>query len=315
MQIYNHISEIEKPFSNAVVTIGNFDGVHNGHLALLQKVRSKAEEINGTTVAITFSPHPLVVIRPDKRPPLITLSKQKTELIAATGLIDHLIIIPFDQEFAEMSAQKFIHDLLLKTCGMKAIVVGPDYAFGRKREGNIDLLRSLAADLAFDVIVPDWVMPASGNERISSTRIREVVAAGHVDEAVAMLGRHYQIRGEVISGRKRGGKLLGFPTANIALDDELCPATGVYAVTVQKNDATWQGVANIGYSPTFDDHIFTIEAHLLDFTGDLYGSIIRVNFIKRLRSEMKFSGIEALSEQIQKDIESARDLFSAMETA
>jgi riboflavin kinase/FMN adenylyltransferase len=194
---------------------------------------------------------------------------------------------------------------------MKAIVVGEDYSYGNRRKGNLDSLRSDAERLDFDVVlVPSvkFTLPDTG--RISSTRIRELVMAGNVSEAQKLLGRHYQVRGKVVSGRNRGGNLLGFPTANIHLADELCPKTGVYAVTVECLGNRYKGVANIGFSPTFDDHLYTMEVHLLDFKRDIYGEKIRVNFIERIRDEVKFSGIPQLSEQIQKDIHAARGVLS-----
>ncbi|GBC60502.1 riboflavin biosynthesis protein RibF [Desulfonema ishimotonii] len=194
---------------------------------------------------------------------------------------------------------------------MKAFVVGGDYAFGKNREGNLDFLRAASDRLGFELIVADWIQTRTDeSSRISSTRIRELVMAGDMDIAHRMLGRHYQIRGTVEHGRKRGGKLLGCPTANISLHDELAPKTGVYAVTVECLGGRYKGVANIGYSPTFDDHIYTVEVHILDFSGDIYGEKIRVNFIHRIRDEKKFSGIEELSGQIQHDIATARGLLS-----
>jgi len=169
----------------------------------------------------------------------------------------------------------------------------------------------MAEKYHFEVILPDWVRGTDSNiNRISSTQIRELVMEGRVDETEPFLGRHYQIRGKVVKGRERGGSQLGFPTANIKLYDELCPQMGVYAVTVETTTDTFNGVANIGYSPTFDDHIFTIEVHILDFSQDLYGSRIRVNMIKRLRDEIKFPDIDALSAQIRADIESARKILA-----
>lgn len=305
MQLIEDLSKITKPFPNAVLTIGNFDGVHKGHLALFELVRKKAKELSGTAVAITFDPHPLVVLRPERRPPLITLREQKVELIQKSNLLDALIMIPFNRDFAAMGARDFI-DLLIKKIGMKAIIVGPDYAFGRNREGNISLLKELGKECGFEVLVPDWVLPENAEDRISSTAIRKTVAEGRMEEVVPMLGRFYQVRGVVEHGRKRGGDLLGFPTANIRLADELCPAGGVYAVTVEGPMGFHLGVANIGYSPTFEDKIFTVEVFLLDFKGELYGEKIRVNFVKRLREEKKFSGVEALSAQIKADVEETR---------
>ncbi|MBF0467318.1 MAG: bifunctional riboflavin kinase/FAD synthetase [Desulfamplus sp.] len=312
MELIEDIDKIEKPFKNAVVTIGNFDGVHKGHQALFDKVMEESDSISGTSIAITFEPHPLKALS-KKAPPLITRKDQKVELISASG-IDKLICIPFTKEFAAISAQEFIDHLLIDKIGMKVIVVGPDYSFGKNREGSIDFLLKAGEDKGFRVIVPDWVndpeaTDGSEKDRISSTMIRNLVMDGRVDETKRFLGRHYQIRGKVVKGRERGGSKLGFPTANIKLHDELCPRMGVYAVTVETAKGNFKGVANIGYSPTFDDHLFTIEVHILDFSADIYGTRIRVNMIKRLRDEKKFASIEELSNQIRSDIETARTIL------
>ena len=309
MQIITDLNAIEKPFKNAVVTTGNFDGVHIGHQALFYEVIERADAVDGTSVAITFDPHPIRVLKQNGHPPLITLLSQKTELIESTG-VDVLIVIPFTKEFAAFTAHEFVADILVKKIGMQAIVVGSDYTFGRNREGDLDLLRKMARELGFEVIQADWIQgPDTHADRISSTRVRELVMAGDMARTKKHLGRYYQIRGQVASGRNRGGRLLGFPTANINLHDELSPKTGVYAVTVDFRKNQLKGVANIGYSPTFDDHIFTVEVHILDFEQDIYGEEIRVNFIQRLREEKKFSGIDELSDQINKDILKARKIL------
>jgi riboflavin kinase/FMN adenylyltransferase len=232
------------------------------------------------------------------------------ELIEKSG-VDVLIAVPFNKEFAAITADVFLEDILVRQIGMKAMVVGGDYSFGRNREGNLDFLRKRSEDLAFELIVADWIQPPNnGAPRISSTRIRELVEEGNVTDARKMLGRDYQIRGTVVKGRNRGGKLLNCPTANIQLQDELAPKTGVYAVTVEYNGQRYKGVANIGYSPTFDDHIYTVEVHILDFDRSIYGDRIRVNFVQRIRDEKKFSGLPELSDQIRKDIEYARETIS-----
>jgi riboflavin kinase/FMN adenylyltransferase len=195
--------------------------------------------------------------------------------------------------------------------GMKAIVVGKDYSFGKNREGDIDFLKSYAPEYGFEVIVAGWIKtPKNVAPRISSTKIRELVSDGMMVQAEKMLGRPYQIRGRVVTGRDRGGKLLGIPTANINLHDELCPKTGIYAVTVECRSNKYSGVANIGYSPTFDDHEFTVEVHIFDFNDDIYGEKIRVNFIERIRDEKKFSNITELIDQINRDIIAARNILS-----
>ena len=310
MELIKHIDKIEKPFKNAVITIGNFDGVHIGHQALFYEVIEKADSIGGTSIVMTFDPHPVRVLKQNGHLPLITLNEQKIELIENSG-IDVLICTQFNKAFAAISAKEFVENLLLKCIGMKAIVVGKDYTFGRNREGNLELLQTYADNLGFEVIVADWVQTSKGlPNRISSTRTRELVMAGEVAEAKKLLGRYYQIRGVVTTGRNRGGRLLGFPTANITLHDELCPKNGVYAVSIDCMEKKYHGVANIGYSPTFDDGVFSVEVHILDFNENIYGQKIRVNFVQRIRDEIKFSDITELSDAIRKDIEKARKTLS-----
>lgn len=308
MELIENINQIDSPFKNAVITTGNFDGVHKGHQSLFQQVIEKTRQINGTSVAITFDPHPLKALGISP-PPLITRRDQKVELIEKCG-IDVLLSIPFNAAFAAISAHDFIEKILVNKIGMKAIIIGADYCFGKDRQGNIDLLKSEQERLGYETIVSPWINNTDpGEERISSTRIREIVMEGNVDQAMKYLGRHYQIRGKVIRGRERGGSQLGFPTANIKLHDELCPKIGVYAVTVETTKGNFRGVANIGFSPTFGDQMFTIEVHILDFNEDIYGTRIRVNMVKRLRNEKKFSSIHDLSEQIKKDINIAKDIL------
>lgn len=309
MQLIKNIDQIDRPYRNSVITIGNFDGVHLGHQALFSKVLEKSGELDGTSVAMTFEPHPVRVLKLNAYHPLITLYEQKVELIADLG-IDVLVCIPFTMEFASISAKAFIEDILVKLIGIKGIVVGEDYSFGKNREGNIDMLMEYGKRFGFEVsVVKGLSISDNLSGRISSTRIRDLISTGRMNEAQKMLGRYYQIRGTVVSGRNRGGRLLGFPTANINLYDELSPKAGVYAVTVDIDNKKYKGVANIGYSPTFDDHIFTVEVHILGFKDEIYNKKIRVNFIKRLRDEKKFSDVSELSRQIEKDISKARDIL------
>ena len=310
MEIVEHIDKIEKPYNNAVITIGNFDGVHIGHQALFHEVIEKADSIGGTSIVMTFEPHPVRVLKQNGHPPLITLYEQKVELIENSG-IDVLICIPFTGEFAAISAKEFVENILLTRIGVKVMVVGQDYTFGKNREGNLELLQTYAKNFGFEVIATDWILALNKSpDRISSTRTRELVMAGKMAEAQKLLGRYYQIRGVVTPGHNRGGKLLGFPTANIILHDELCPKNGVYAVTIDCMEKKYHGVANIGYSPTFDDGVFSVEVHILDFNENIYGQKIRVNFVQRIRDEIKFSDITELSDAIRKDIEKARKTLS-----
>jgi riboflavin kinase/FMN adenylyltransferase len=309
MERIEKLEEITKPFKNAVVTIGNFDGVHIGHRALLQEVIQKAVSIGGVSIAMTFEPHPIRVLRQNGLPPLLTPYAQKVGLLESTG-IDVLICVPFDKAFAAITADAFVSDILVRRIGMKAIVTGKDYTFGRNREGNLELLIAYGKCLGFEVNVVDWIHGANTLPgRASSTKIRELISAGNVSKAEKLLGRLYQVSGRVIEGRRRGGKLLGFPTANIDPGEKLCPKTGIYAVTVEYGDRDFLGVANIGYSPTFKDKVFTVEVHILDFDEDIYGKEISVNFVRRLRDEIRFPSIAALSDQIRKDIVAAREIL------
>jgi len=310
MKLIENIYNIKSPYKNAVIAIGNFDGVHIGHQALFHEVIEKADAISGTSIVMTFEPHPMRVLKQNGHPPLITLYEQKLELIESSG-IDVLICVPFSREFANISARAFVEDILLTRIGMKAIVVGKDYTFGKNREGNLDLLKTYAENHGFEIIASDWIQTLNGQPgRISSTRARKLIIAGDVSEAKKLLGRNYQIRGVVKAGRNRGGRLLGFPTANINLHDELCPKTGIYAVTAEYKNKTYKGVANIGYGPTFDDNEFAVEVHLLDFNENIYAQKIRVNFVQRIRDEIKFSNISELSDQIKKDVVKAREILS-----
>ena len=308
MQLIENIDQIDTPFKNAVFTTGNFDGVHKGHQSLCKQVIAKARQINGTSVVMIFDPHPLETLgKPSPAP--ITKRDQKIELIEKCG-VDILLCIKFDKAFASTAAINFIKEILVKKIGIKTIIIGADYSFGKNRTGNVELLQEQGEILGFETIISAWTTDTdSGNRRISSTRIRNIVSAGRVDQAMKFLGRHYQIRGKVIKGRERGGSKLGFPTANIKLHDELCPKLGVYAVLVETSMGNFKGVANIGFSPTFGDHMFTIEVHILGFNHDIYNTRIRVNMVKRLRDEIKFDSIEQLSEQIRKDIETAKEIL------
>ena len=309
MEFIEQIENIRIPYTNAVITIGNFDGVHLGHQALFREVIQKARDIDGTAIAMTFEPHPIRVLKQNGQPPLITLYEQKMELLERTGL-DVLICISFTPEFAAIPAKEFVEDLLVGRIGMKAIVVGKDYTYGKNREGNLQSLKADGQRLGFEVLVADWIQVSNSLPgRTSSTLIRELVTDGQVVDANELLGRPYQIRGKVITGRNRGGKLLGFPTANINLQDELCPKTGIYAVTIDCRGETLKGVANIGYSPTFDDHLFTVEVHILDFEENIYGEKILINFIQRLRDEEKFNSLSELSNQIRRDVEEAKKIL------
>jgi len=310
MNVIYDLEKLEGPLKNPVITIGNFDGVHKGHLVLFDTVKDRAKSINGESAVITFDPHPIKVMKSGNGPTLITSTKQKLELIEKSG-VDVIFCLPFTRQFASIPARDFVQDILVDRIGIREVVVGYDYAFGYKREGGIKLLQEMGDTIGFKVHV---VEPIHLNSTlVSSTSIRKFIQEGVLQEAKRFLGRDYQISGTVISGKNRGGRLLGFPTANIKLIDELIPKRGVYAVTVDVDDETYYGVSNIGYNPTFGDNALSLETHLLDFSGDLLEKTISINFIEHLRNEKTFQSVQELSDQIAKDIQRARESFRLSE--
>ncbi len=306
MKIYRNIADIKQPFPHACVTIGNFDGVHCGHQLLFDQVVERAKSQAGTSVVVTFDPHPLKVLRPEGIK-LISTIEQKEELIDASG-IDVLLIIPFSQEFASISAHDFVDQILVEAIGVKELVVGYDYGFGRGREGNIDFLKEQGKQKGFPVTVVDAYYE---NEMlVSSTKVRELVAAGRMQDVHSLLGRFYQIRGTVQRGKQRGRKIVGFPTANLEiLEEDLCPKRGVYVTQVIYDGKCYGGVSNIGYNPTFGEEKLVAETHIFNFDDDIYKKPIKINLLKHLRGEKKFSGPEELAEQIRKDILVAHEVL------
>jgi len=306
MTLISDLDQLEGPLTNPVLTIGNFDGMHKGHLALFDKVKERAKSLQGQSAVMTFEPHPIKVIMPGNGPPLITPIQQKLRLMEGTG-IDVIFCLPFTKEFAAISARDFVKDILVDKIGIKEIVVGYDYTFGHGRGGNIQLLKEMGSHFGFTVHVVDPVR--INNTLVSSTSIRNLVQEGNLKEAKKLLGRDYQISGTVVKGKDRGDRLLGFSTANLELIDELTPGVGVYAVRAHIDDQTYYGLTNIGYNPTFGEGTFSVETHILDFSRDLLGKTIRVDFIERLRDEKTFESAKELAEQIGKDIVRARELF------
>ncbi|MGV8073352.1 MAG: bifunctional riboflavin kinase/FAD synthetase [Syntrophobacteraceae bacterium] len=306
MDVFVGIENVCRPLRNPVLTIGNFDGVHRGHEALFQRVKEWARKLNGESVVVTFHPHPLEVLSPGNGPSFITAHERKLELIEAAG-IDAAIVIPFTKDFAEISAEDFVKDLLVGRLGVKAIVVGYDYRFGRGREGDIDFLKEKGREFGFEV---DTVSGISiDGTMVSSTIIRRFIQDGRIDEAGKLLGRYYEISGLVVHGRSRGGRLLGFPTANIRMPSLASPRNGIYAAQVDVDGVQYGGAANLGYNPTFGDEELSLEVYILDFDRDIYGKTITVRFIERLRDEKRFSGPEELKAQISKDVERAREIL------
>jgi len=255
---------------------------------------------------MTFEPHPIRIMKPGNGPPLITPMKEKLNLIRQTA-VDTIFCISFNEEFADISAEGFVKDILLGKIGIREVVVGYDYSFGHARKGDISLLREMGENLGFKVHVVEPIY--INNKLVSSTSIRKLIRDGNLPDARAFLGRYYQISGTVVKGQNRGGRLLGFPTANLKVIDELIPIKGVYAVKVVIDDNTYNGVTNIGYNPTFGENALSVETHVLDFSWDLVGKTIKLSFLERLRDEVVFNSVEELSDQIAEDIRLAKQLF------
>ena len=298
----------------SVLTIGAYDGVHLGHQAIIAEVRRHADELGVRSVVVTFDRHPASVVRPESAPNLLTDLDQRLELLEATG-IDATVLVHFDAEQAAESPSAFVERVLVSCLGARRIVVGEDFHFGRGRTGNVALLRELGARRDFDVEPLALLERADGiAEPLSSTAIRRAMAGGQVELAASMLGRPFQARGHVVQGDQRG-RLLGFPTANVEVPRVIClPADGVYAGWYQRPDGDRHPCAiNLGRRPTFYEHAdhSLLEAHLLDFAGDLYGEAARVEFTHFLRSERKFDGIDSLIAQLKQDVDHAHSVLGA----
>jgi riboflavin kinase/FMN adenylyltransferase len=298
------------PFpSGTALTIGAYDGVHLGHQAVIAEVRRRAADLGCASAVVTFDRHPASVVRPESAPRLLTDPEQRLELLAATG-VDATVLVPFDETRALESPEEFVEDVLVRCLGAKVVVVGDDFHFGHQRRGNVPLLRELGARHGFDVEPLALVPRADGvDEPVSSTAIRRALAGGEVDLAARLLGRPFEVRGTVVQGDQRG-RLLGFPTANVEVPNAIClPADGVYAGWYARPDGRDHPCAiNLGRRPTFYEHAdhSLLEAHLVDFHGDLYGEPARVRFAAFLRSERKFDGIDALVAQLKHDVEHTR---------
>ncbi len=305
MYIYRDWVGLKDKFKDIIVGLGNFDGIHFGHQRLIGDLVAKARAVGGTPAVFTFVPHPLAVLNPQGAPPLILPPDVKRDMFATLG-VEVLLWIPFSPEFARLSPEDFIKQVLHEQLAVRAVLVGYNYTFGYKGQGTPELLKEYGEKLGFDVEV---LQPVSiEGQPVSSTLIRSLLADGEISEARKYLGYSPVTEGTVVYGERRGNTL-GFPTANIDVDHNLLvPANGVYSVKVDVDGHNWGGVANIGVKPTFHNNSFVrnIEVHLLDFSGDLYGKVIKVYFIRRLRNEKKFNTVGELIEQIQKDIYEAR---------
>ena len=297
----------------SVVTIGAYDGVHRGHQAVIEQVRQQAEVLDARSVVVTFDRHPASIVRPESAPLLLTDIDQKLELLASTGL-DATWIVKFDEDSSREAPSDFVKRVLVDGLSAKRVIIGEDFHFGYKRGGNVALLRELGPKFDFDVTPIELISRGDGvDEPVSSTAIRRALAGGQVELATQLLGHHFEVRGVVVHGDERG-RTIGFPTANIEVPNQICiPADGVYAGVFVRQDGTIHNCAiNLGRRPTFYEHAdhSMLEAHLLDFSENLYGEKVKLTFTHFLRGERKFENIDALKMQLKLDIEQTRAVSS-----
>lgn len=297
-------NELPVEFTGGIVTIGNFDGVHRGHQEMLAVLERVAGDAGAPAVVMTFDPHPLELLRPDDVPPRLTTSRRKSELLAEYG-VDVVLAYPTDRALLALTPAEFFLQIVRNRLGARGLVEGPNFCFGKDRAGNVDTLRGLCdeAGLSCEIVTPVVV----AGDLISSSRIREQIAAGNVEAAADWLGHHYRITGTVAHGAGRGGAV-GFPTANLVDVETLIPANGVYAALARLDGQQWPAAVNIGANPTFGDTQQKLEVHLLDFEGDLYGRELNLDFLARLRDVVEFKDATALAAQIEHDLKAVRAL-------
>ena len=307
MEVIHYPDDLRPPhLVHPVIGLGNFDGLHRGHLKIIERVKRGALERGGSAMAMTFDPHPPRVVRPDKAPPLLMTKAQKLDALHRAG-IQCVAVINFTHELSRWDPETFVRQVLVEWLRVAEVWVGANFLFGRDRTGNFSLLRTLGQRYGFRA---EKIDPVRYKEFVvSSTRVRRLVSEGRMDEAGGLLGHPYYLDGTVVEGRRKGREL-GFPTANLRTENELVPPDGVYATTLSVEGVVHAGVTNIGVRPTFGESERTIETHILKFAGDLYGRHVRVGFVQRLRDERRFDDVDALRAQIEADQRRAERLFA-----
>jgi riboflavin kinase/FMN adenylyltransferase len=305
MQIIRHTDERMPNLPSSVVTLGNFDGIHLGHQALIGGAVADSKLLGVASVVLTFEPHPLKVLAPKRAPRMILTHKDKMQLLQQMG-VDIVVVQQFDLSFAGIQAAEFVRELLVGRLKAKKIWAGKDLRFGQGRKGSVADLRRWGSEFGFEVSVVEPILV--DNYRVSSSRIRELVGAGRVEEVKALLGRYHFVSGRVTEGHRRG-KDLGYPTANVATRTEVLPLDGIYATLLHLGERELLSVSSIGINPTFGEGPRTVEAYIMDFNEDIYGASVRLSFVKRIREERKFDSVPALVAQIGADVESAAAIF------
>ena len=302
MPLIRSFDSLPATLKHGAVTIGNFDGVHRGHAQLIQRLVAEATAVGGPAVVFTFDPHPAYLLRPHEAPPPLTWTERKAELLEEMG-VTATIAYPTHRGLLEWTPQQFFNAIVRDGLAAKVLVEGPNFCFGRGRSGNIETLAGLCREAEVMLhIVPPVVV---GGQIVSSSRIRQALEAGDVELAHELMGRPYRLRGKVVTGARRGTRL-GFPTANLDQIDTLVPGTGVYAGWAWHAARSWPAAVHIGPNPTFGERARKVEVHLIDFAGDLYDQPLQVDFAARLRDVRPFASVEALQEQLARDIQAAR---------
>ncbi|MFI4875545.1 MAG: bifunctional riboflavin kinase/FAD synthetase [Blastopirellula sp. JB062] len=313
MRLLHDLEHLPPEILGGALTIGNFDGVHRGHASIVEAIRRQARAAHGPTVVFTFDPHPVRLLRPDQTPPPLTWTRRKAQLLAQLG-VDAMIAFPTDMALLQLSAEDFFQKIVVDTLRAKAMVEGPNFYFGRNRQGDTALLRELCErhKITLEIVKP---LQLPGQEPIiSSSRIRQALAEGDVETARQMLTEPYRLRGMVTHGAGRGGSL-GFATANLEAIDTIIPAPGVYAGYVVRHELTHAAAIHIGPNPTFGEAQAKVETHLIDFAGSLYGEPLEVAFLARLRDVQTFADVQQLTNQIHQDVEAVKLAYSNWLTA
>jgi riboflavin kinase/FMN adenylyltransferase len=305
MKVIRQIDDEELALSSSVVTMGNFDGIHLGHQALLRNTVEEARTSDRRSVVLTFEPHPLKILAPDRAPQLLLSYEDKLQMIESFG-VDIAVVQTFDTRFAAVEPEEFVEKFLVQRLHVGKIWVGRDLRFGRRRRGGVDELIRWGAELGFQVGIVEPIL--LDGVRISSSHIRDLIEQGCVDDVRPFLGRFHFVSGEVVSGHRRG-RALGFPTANIRTRTEVLPPHGIYATLFQFQERQWLSITSIGTNPTFGAGPPTVEAFILDFAADIYGASVKLFFVKRLRAEQKFATPELLIEQMKQDVTAAQEVF------
>ena len=308
MEVFRDIKGFRRPELKTVVTIGNFDGIHLGHQALVGNAVAEAKQWRTRSVVFTFEPHPLELLAPERAPQMIVNHQDKMDMLQALG-VDAVIVQSFDHRFASIQAEDFVRRYLLERLNLSKIWLGRDLRFGRARQGDAEDLIHWGTELGFGVGIVEPILVQG--KRISSSRIRQLIEQGRVHEVQPMLGRYHIISGRVVSGHRRG-RNMGFPTANVASDTELLPGDGIYATILELQNRCWLSVSSVGCNPTFGEGSRTIEAFILDFAGDIYGEAVKLRFVQRIREERMFGQIEDLVTQMHEDLQAARAIFDQL---